>query len=550
LIERDTVVPGIVEFGSARMADVFLSYRNTPERRALVGRLAFILRVHEISVWWDYGLEAGESYRAQITTELANAHIVAPLWCGESILSPWVRMEAELGKDKLLPARLQKVAPPEAFEAIQAADLIGWDGTVSHPRLQAYVRKIAERLGRSGNAPTDSLEQLAHLPRVTPLPEAPAAAAPPAATGGEVQDYAFWKAEWDAHRVGVDLVALQAIADHAPPYFASQARARIGQIEAEQRRLVEAQERQAREAEAKRREEAERAERERRLREGPWDILVGSGSAARPTTLKAGDVFRDFDDGPELVVIPPGRFMMGTDDAEIARLCKEYGVDYFKWEAPQHEVGIAQPFAAGRFAVTFEQWDAFAAATNGHKPADQGWGRGRRPAINVSWNDAQAYVQWLAKKTGQPYRLLSEAEWEYAARAGSKTAFWWGDTISTGQANYDGNYTYGGGGKGEYRQKTVPVDSFEPNAFGLYQVHGNVWEWVEDCFNDSYKDAPNDGSVKATEGCVYRVLRGGSWVNLPRNLRAAVRIRLTPANRYNYLSGFRVARSVSSPRTR
>jgi hypothetical protein len=128
------------------MADVFICYRNTPERRALVKRLATILWAHGVTVWWDYGLEAGESYRTQITTELANARVVAPMWCAESVNSQWVRMEAELGKDKLVPARLQKVAPPDAFEAIHAADLIGWDGAVGSPRVLAFVRRICARL--------------------------------------------------------------------------------------------------------------------------------------------------------------------------------------------------------------------------------------------------------------------------------------------------------------------------------------------------------------------------------------------------------------------
>ena len=125
----------------------------------------------------------------------------------------------------------------------------------------------------------------------------------------------------------------------------------------------------------------------------------------------------------------------------------------------------------------------------------EGWGRGKRPVINVNWDDAKAYVAWLSRKTGKTYRLLSEAEREYVTRAGTTTPFWWGSSISTSQANYDGNYTYGSGSKGEYRQKTMPVDSFQPNPWGLYQVHGNVWEWTEDCWNDSYNGAPTDGSA-------------------------------------------------------
>ena len=222
------------------MGDVFLSYRNTPERRAIVRRLATVLRAYGVTVWWDYGLEAGESYRAQIMTELASARIVAPLWCAESVQSPWVRMEAEFGKDKLLPVRLQKVAPPDAFEAIQAADLIGWDGAVGSPRLQDFIRLVCKRLDRAATAPTDLIEELAELPPVKPLPEAaPVVAAPSApAPAGSAHDYAFWERQWKAHGAATNLVALRIIAEEAPRIFADQARARIAEIEAQEGRAV------------------------------------------------------------------------------------------------------------------------------------------------------------------------------------------------------------------------------------------------------------------------------------------------------------------------
>ncbi len=152
------------------MADVFISYRNLPERRAYASRLALILRAHGLEVWWDYGLAQGESYRQQITDELARARVVVPLWCEEGVRSNWIAMEAELGRDKLSPARLQNVSPPDAFEGIHAADLIGWDGSVSNPRLQAFVQRLCDRLGKPGKAPAETLEELAHLPKLAPLP--------------------------------------------------------------------------------------------------------------------------------------------------------------------------------------------------------------------------------------------------------------------------------------------------------------------------------------------------------------------------------------------
>ena len=175
-------------------------------------------------------------------------------------------------------------------------------------------------------------------------------------------------------------------------------------------------------------------------------------------------------------------------------------------EGPLHWVTIAKPFAVGVYEVTFEEWDACVSdrGCGGFRPDDEGWGRGRRPVINVSWEDAQMYVVWLTSKTGKEYRLLSESEWEYVARAGSTTSFHTGETISTSQANYDGNFTFGMGRRGEYRERTTPVGTFRANAYGLFDMHGNVQEWVQDCWNDNYAGAPTDGSAWASGDCSSR----------------------------------------------
>ena len=171
------------------------------------------------------------------------------------------------------------------------------------------------------------------------------------------------------------------------------------------------------------------------------------------------------------------------------------------------------------------------------------WGRGRRPVINVSWEDAQEYVRWLSRETGEGYRLLSEAEWEYVARGGTRGPFHFGTTITPEEANYDGKYTYGTGRKGVYREKTVPVGSFPANGYGLHDVHGNVREWVEDCWHDDYRGAPADGSGWTRGGdCGRRVLRGGSWDGVPQSPRSAYRCRSTVGLR-NDDAGFRVART-------
>jgi formylglycine-generating enzyme required for sulfatase activity len=176
-------------------------------------------------------------------------------------------------------------------------------------------------------------------------------------------------------------------------------------------------------------------------------------------------------------------------------------------------------------------------------PGDEGWGRGRMPTINVSWDDAKVYLAWLSRKTGKSYRLLSESEREYVTRANTNTPFWWGKSASTDQANYDGTQTYGAGAIGKNRQKTVPVDTFPPNPWGLYQVHGNVWEWLEDCWNASYKGAPSDGSAWLTGDCKQRNQRGGSWENAPKFMRSARR-NTVPADFRGNIQGFRVARTL------
>jgi formylglycine-generating enzyme required for sulfatase activity len=237
---------------------------------------------------------------------------------------------------------------------------------------------------------------------------------------------------------------------------------------------------------------------------------------------------------PELVVVPAGQFTMGSPANEPERFGRE----------EQVQVSIDGALAVGRFAITFDEWDACVVdgGCNGFRPDDHGWGRGKRPVIGVNWQDAKAYVTWLSARTGKRYRLLSESEREFVARAGTTTPFWWGSTISAGQANYNGTYAYAAGSKGEYRQGTVPVDAFEPNPWGLYQVHGNVWEWTEDCWNDSNSGHPGNGSPRTSGDCGRHVVRGGSWYNIPAWLRAAHRYWYATDIRLPVV-GFRVVRA-------
>ena len=304
------------------------------------------------------------------------------------------------------------------------------------------------------------------------------------------------------------------------------------EVERERLAREQAEARKQEEREQEREQERERLYREYAERDRPL-IEAGQTSEKRP-----GLRFKDCVGCPELVVVPAGSYQMGSPSGKQGRLDSE---------GPVHRVTIAQPLAVGVYEVTFDEWDACVSGggCNGYRPGDGGWGRGRRPVISLNWEDAKLYVEWLSRETGEGYRLLSESEWEYVARAGTTTPFHFGATISTEQANYNGNYTYGSGRNGEYREKTVPVGSFPPNAYGLHDVHGNVWEWVEDCRHDSYRGAPSDGSAWTRgEGCSKRVVRGGSWDFTPWSLRSAYRGRHSTANR-SVDVGFRVARTLT-----
>jgi formylglycine-generating enzyme required for sulfatase activity len=261
----------------------------------------------------------------------------------------------------------------------------------------------------------------------------------------------------------------------------------------------------------------------------PWQPRPAKSAEPTPMGMARG-IGRDCDDCPQMAAVPAGTFRMGSPKGEVGRSDEE---------GPQHDVTIAEPFAVGQYEVTFDEWDACVkgGGCNGYKPSDQGWGRGRRPVINVSWNDAQAYVAWLSKETGKTYRLLSEAEWEYVARAGSTTAYWWGNDFGRYPA-----YCLPCGHQWE-RKGTTPVGSFAANSFWLYDTAGNVWEWVEDCWHGSYWGAPDDGSAWTSGALCPRVMRGGSSGGPWGEVRSAVRRWGSPSFRNNNV-GFRVARRL------
>jgi formylglycine-generating enzyme required for sulfatase activity len=249
-------------------------------------------------------------------------------------------------------------------------------------------------------------------------------------------------------------------------------------------------------------------------------------TTAEECSLKTKDSFKECPNCPKMIAVASGSYQMGL-------------LGYSKSENPSHPVDIKQPFAVGRYAVTFEEWDACVAdgGCNRYSPSDNGWGRGRRPVINISWNDAKAYVEWLQRTTRGGYRLLTEAEREYVTLGDDRfRPYWWGRYIWGEIANFNDR---------PYRKMTVPVDTFDPNPKGLYQVHGNVWEWVEDCRNTgTYDGAPRDGSAWLAGNCNDHVIRGGAWNSNGDDLRATRRVTASSNARFSVI-GFRVGRTLN-----
>ncbi len=287
-----------------------------------------------------------------------------------------------------------------------------------------------------------------------------------------------------------------------------------------------------------------------------------SATASAQDSLKPGETFRDCAECPEMAVIPAGSFTMGSPASEEGREDDE---------GPRHRVTIPRAFALGKYEVTRAEFAAFVRDT-GHKARgcwvyggkewkdddsknwrDPNFSQSERdPVVCVNWDDAKKYLRWLSRKTGQDYRLPSEAEWEYAARAGTTTARYWGDAadLACGYANVhdrtsksENGFTWTHHDCRDGYAKTAPVGSFEANDFGLHDVLGNVWEWVEDCYEKTYDLAARDGSAWTTGECSRRVLRGGSWSGSPRFVRAAIRNRNTAGSR-NDSGGFRAARTL------
>ncbi|NBB71307.1 MAG: SUMF1/EgtB/PvdO family nonheme iron enzyme [Alphaproteobacteria bacterium] len=467
------------------------------------------------------------------------------LWSERSVQSHWVRAEARRALDRgiLIPARLDDAELPLPFNDVHTFDLRGWRGEPDDPRLAAFVDVVLARLGLV--APPVKSDEEAERRLRTPNAEAELWRSISTKQPPSRAEYAYYLEHYpDGNFAEIARMRMAELARPAPMKLVAGATAIVvlvggvfGLITqwpevAEVVVPAPADGPPSIEGEPM---EAEPAAPTDTAGDAEADVADGRAlDAARPKDLPDLATFTDtLADGapcgfcPELLVIPAGTFTMGSPPDEAGR---------FDDEGPQREVRVAR-FALGRYEVTFAQYDACVDAGGcAERPNDLGWGRGERPVIYVSWEDAQDYVEWLGEATGAPYRLPSEAEWEYAARAGTTTRFAFGDELSPAEANFGRNIG-----------RTWDVGSGAANDWDLFDMHGNVWEWVEDCWHDNYEGAPRDGSawLQSHDGdCSRRVVRGGSWNFLPEDLRSADRLRLKRDNRI-FTLGFRVARTLT-----
>ena len=552
----------------------------TAIRERLEGELRLTLGRRDVEIFQDRDdIEPGDAWEARLQKAIDEAVFLIPVitpsffaseFCRKEFERFWEKAQADAHSARIIPIYwrehfpLEGMVPAAGDEILAAVKALQYDdwrdvrhAGIASPamrrKIEATARQVGTRyLARVTNIATGEpisgvLDATAAQVEASPGPSRDRAAADWALVEGsvdprdfrafiEVHESGFLvqrarhrlsdlaEAEWSEtirasrspeRSVGDNRAVVRFLRQYPNSEYDAEAKALLDRINGEARKAAE--------------EEQYRAEGRIRIEDAGW-FLPGAGKS---------EWFKDHDSGPEMVVVPAGSFMMGSPPDE------ERWDGYDGSEEPQHTVTISAPFAVGRFAITFDEWDAARTAGGvAHTPEDEDWGRGVQPVIDVSWFDAVEYCRWLTEATGKEYRLLTEAEWEYVCRAGTTTAFWWGNEIAAEQANYDGNFTYGSGRTGEYRQRTLPVESFAPNPWGLFQVHGNVWEWVADDWHENYKGAPGDGAMWSGGDTSLRVVRGGSWGSLPQFLRSAYRNWVRPGNR-KFIVGFRVARTLT-----
>ncbi|MGH9832750.1 MAG: SUMF1/EgtB/PvdO family nonheme iron enzyme [Blastocatellia bacterium] len=466
------------------MVDIFLSYSSQDRER--ITPLIQSLEQQGWSVWYDRRIPPGKTYDEVIEQALDEARCVVVVWSQSSVQSEWVKVEADEGMNRriLVPVLIEEARIPLAFRRIQAARLIGWQGESSHHELESLFGAISLILGEPEPA-KETPRQSGQVYEVPPPPEP--------AKGKVAQKPQTDKAAAPSPKPAKKAVAQKPQAPKAAaPSF-------------------------------------------------EFDVVTvdAKGNVTERRRGRARYFIEDLGNNVklEMVEIPGGEFTMGSPDTEEDRMADE---------GPQHRVKVP-PFAMGKFAVTLAQWRAVAGFPKVRidlKPSPSRFKGNNLPVDSVSWEEAVEFCARLSQKTGKTYRLPSEAEWEYAARAGTTTPFAFGETITPQIVNYEGNYPYAYAPEGEYREKTVEVGSLGvANAFGLYDMHGNVWEWCEDQWHDSYDGAPTDGRAWADISATgsNRVIRGANWARGAVRCRSARRDREAPGLRGGD-QGFRLVR--------
>jgi formylglycine-generating enzyme required for sulfatase activity len=516
------------------MADVFISYSQGD--RDWVKGLASCLEAEGFSIWWDPNILPGSRFRKIVKTELAGAKAVIVVWSHLSVESDWVIGEADEGRsmDKLIPILKEAVRPPTEFRTIQTADLSQWRGRKEHPEFRRVVAAVRFSLedGQTPPLPPQVLAEPAGAKPFVPRPDE--------AAGGKRAD--VLSSAWDRWRnssptskalgvgaltalLGIGLIivvfaAWSIIASHSSESVTSATPTATPSLPGNSLADLPTPKTSA-----------------------PADVPATTPTP--PIQVTHSGEFTDCSGCPRMVWIPSGSFTMGSPPGEHGR-----GSD----EEPQHPVAINYALAVGKYDVTRDEYALFATETNRpDQPAcetfhnssnvpNASWRdphfpqSGSDPVVCVSWGDAMAYTQWLSSKSGHHYRLLSESEFEYAARAGTTTAYYWGDAVGSNQANCDGC------GSRWSNTQTSPAGSFRPNRFGLYDMLGNAAQWTLDCYHPNYLGAPTDGAAWQSDNCTERVARGGNWFLSPSIIRAASREKYKIDYRYN-TRGFRVART-------
>jgi formylglycine-generating enzyme required for sulfatase activity len=529
--------------------DLFISHSSSDAEAAIA--LVNEIESHGILKCWiaPRDIPIGASYQREIVRAIANCGGFVLLFSRKTNESDHVLREIELaeqGRKAIYPIKIDASEPAEGIKYFLANKQWVERKALGNRLVETIEQMVANARQTEGGA---------QQPPPRPAPEPPkkkgglsptmigAAAVVLLLLAGGV---GAWQGDW----FGIEAAKRERLAKEDQARKDEEARKKA-QAEKEKQDEERRQEETRRAEEEKRKEEARQEEEKKKIKEAsirPVNLPTGKTeditiSKSAPTVggaVPGKTFFRECDICPVMAVVPAGSNLIGSPRDESGRS---------DTEGPQQPVVFRVPLAVGRSEISFEEY--IACVNEGGcppgLPGDYGWGYGKQPVINVSWNHAKAYVGWLSRKTGGKYRLLTEAEWEYAARGCAKvcqsTPFWFGSEITGDRVNYDSRVAYLGSLKTTARRRTVPIDSSEPNPFGLLHVHGNVSEWVEDCWKENLVGLSPDGLARTDGDCSRRVLRGGSWADEPKDVRSAARSWEMPGERRAQI-GFRVARDL------